>query len=400
MSFFGTYSSLSVRGFGGMSNTDIIPNYTRSGNIVSGTGFSISINDSGNTVGYSNPMTSQPNLAASFATVQNRTTGNINFLVANSNVNNYGWSIAIDGIGNTIVVGAEAAVQPYANSGPYIWNRTGANTWSILQKLSMPSGGNIIGNIGLFGLFTAIDKTGNYVAIWGARGNAPAYGTVFIYNKVGNTFSLQQQIVPPVQVAENTLSFGQQLDFANAGNILVIGESAYSNNRGAIHVYNRTGNIWNLTNTITPNNSSANQYFSLGTLNSNDANYIIGVDANQNDNTASLYVFRKNESNNYIQLQQIPVAPGLVSGSIRLAMDGTGRYFSMADQYTTVGSNANAGKVITYYYGNENYIQNQQIVGNIANQRLGLALDLNENANTMVISQFNPGGAFVYLANA
>lgn len=387
MSFYGTYSSLSARGFGGGAGSNDLPFYEPTGNLVTiDNGAQSDVNNSGNTVVYGDPFfgSGNPNLVARYAVVQNRDNGNLRFLLANANVNFYGQTVGIDGIGNTIIIGAEA-IGFYTNTGggPYIWVRSGANTWSLTQKIAVPSGGNITGNTISFGMFTAIDKTGNSIAVQGISnvGNNTTYGTVFVYNRTGNTFSLQQQIIPPNPIpGVFNRTFGEQLSFANNNNTLIIGEkNAYANLSGAIHIYNRTGNSWNFQNTIVPNNQFANQQFTLLT-NNYAGNIIIGTGQTEptNNNTA-YYVFIKNQSNNYIQVQQLTNPPAAENA----VMNEIGTTF-ITSSYL---ANSNLGQINTFYYGNDNYIQNQTIVGNLANQRLGKSIALNASGNILIVVQ-------------
>ena len=105
----------------------------------------------------------------------------------------FGYSVAMNGDGTVVAVGARGADGTITNSGAvYIFTRSGS-TWSQSQKIPMPSPSGSA----YFGESCMITPDGNYLAIgaWQAAGagNPHGYpGSVYVYTNNGsNSFSLQ-----------------------------------------------------------------------------------------------------------------------------------------------------------------------------------------------------------------
>lgn len=105
----------------------------------------------------------------------------------------FGYSVAMNGDGTVVAVGARGDDEGTGNSGSvYIFTRSGS-TWSQSQKIPMPSPSSSA----YFGESCMITPDGNYLAIgaWQAAGagNSESYpGSVYVYTNNGsNSFSLQ-----------------------------------------------------------------------------------------------------------------------------------------------------------------------------------------------------------------
>ena len=165
---------------------------------------------------------------------------------------NLGTAVAADG--DTAIFGAPSAgrvLSPMGNVEPHgaawIFVRTGG-VWTQAQKLLAPDG--VAGDY--FGNGVAISK--DTIAIGAPRrniGSVPSEGTVYVYVRSGNQWSLQQEIVLP-QLAPDA---GPDSDeFGNAialdGDTLIAGtdQRRVDGNRfqGSVFVYVRSGATWSL----------------------------------------------------------------------------------------------------------------------------------------------------------
>jgi hypothetical protein len=152
----------------------------------------------------------------------------------------FGWSIAISGDGNTAIVGAR---YEDGTGSAYIFTWSGT-TWSEQQKIqaSDKQGGDE------FGWSIAISDDGN-TAIVGAYREG-SIGAAYIFTRSGTSWSEQQKIQASNKQADdefgwsvaisgdgNTTIVGARLDDANTGTGIVY-------DAGAAHIFTRSGTTW------------------------------------------------------------------------------------------------------------------------------------------------------------
>lgn len=139
--------------------------------------------------------------------------------ILETNVKSFGY--ASDSDDNSLIIGSYAA----ANAKIYEYNSV-TETW--VEKLSVTKTGR-------FGFKVAIN--GN----WAAVSNIPASGngSIFMYRKVGTTWSEFSRIDVPTDISG--LGFGTAV--AISGNTMVIGHRQ-ANNVGGAHVYEWNGTAW------------------------------------------------------------------------------------------------------------------------------------------------------------
>lgn len=164
--------------------------------------------------------------------------------------------------GDVLVVSARLADSTGVNSGAaYVFNRN-AGIWTFSQKLVPP--GLDAGDE--FGLDISID--GPTLAI-GARsddlsGGRTDAGSVYIYNRVGSTWLLLQQIFAPDGAAGDAFGFGIKL----RGTTLVVG-SPFDDHPGVIdggsaYVFTLQGASWIFSRKIVPSDVQAGDLFGAG----------------------------------------------------------------------------------------------------------------------------------------
>lgn len=147
-------------------------------------------------------------------------------------------SASISSNGNYVAVG-----QLYAGT-PEVY---------IFYKGSLPyTQQQLISGSGLFGVEVSLNDNGDYLAISDISTSSGPYvnvGTVYMYNRVGTTWSLQATITPPTP--STSLEFGFTTSMNPAGNILVIGARDVAGAIGYTYIYTRTGSTWSLQQTLT-----------------------------------------------------------------------------------------------------------------------------------------------------
>ncbi|MET0534146.1 MAG: FG-GAP repeat protein, partial [Steroidobacter sp.] len=228
--------------------------------------------------------------------------------------------------GNTVAVGARN-VSPHGQVYVFVYS---GGSWSQ-QAVLAPSGSGAA----TFGAVVALSDDGNTLAVGdyaessnatGINGDpnnslAQGSGAVLVFTRSGSTWTQQAYIKASNTEAGDT--FGQAVALSADGNTLAVGaynessaatgvngdqsdNSALSS--GAVYVYTRAGTQWSQQAYVKASNTESNDTFGLqlalsadgrvlavGTF--NEAGNGIGVDADQDDNSALLsgavYVFER-----------------------------------------------------------------------------------------------------------
>ena len=186
-----------------------------------------------------------------------------------------GGSVAVSG--DTVLVGA-ANVQsdegvPYVGAA-YVYVRDG-NGWTEQAKLTASDG-------------VQYDYFGARVALYGNTALVGSLGeAAYIFVRNGSTWTQQAKLTEP-----GAAYFGQSV--ALHGDTAMVG--AYSS--GEVYVYGRSGTVWTLQQTLTPNEPSAGFRFGVG-LGFDGTTLIVGAQSANVPglvNAGAAYVFEYNGS--------------------------------------------------------------------------------------------------------
>ena len=192
----------------------------------------------------------------------------------------FGCSVAISNDGNTIAVGARSWDGSYTNEGAaYVYTRSGT-TWTEQTKLyptqEVPNAG---GSNPYFGSSVSISNDGNSLLV-GMQNESNTMGNntgaALFYTRSGSSWTRQQIIAPPSHIA-SAEQFGKSSHISGDGNTIVIG-SPYRDdtylNSGSVFIYNRSGNTFSLDTEIV--GSQSNLYWSEDLCISDDGLTFIG----------------------------------------------------------------------------------------------------------------------------
>jgi hypothetical protein len=180
--------------------------------------------------------------------------------VANSS---FGFSMALSGDGNYMVVGA----PDYTGTGPssgvaYVFYNSGG-TWTqqaLIQLFSSAANDQ-------FGYSVAIDYSGSTIAIGAPQNNAT--GSVYVYARSGSSWNIQATLNS--STAQSGEQFGRSLSIDPSGSYLIIGAPFYDSgpdtNRGRAILYTRSGVIWTQGNIFTGNALTNDRYGSFVAIN-------------------------------------------------------------------------------------------------------------------------------------
>jgi hypothetical protein len=236
---------------------------------------------------------------------------------------NFGAALSVDG--ETLLAGAPGTELERAHNGgaAYIYQRQGKD-WveqaRLLPDPPQPSSG--------FGFAVALSgKTAAVGARYASNPRAGnASGAVYIYIQQGNRWKLQARLAAPDGAPFDL--FGDAL--ALQGDILAVGARAADDlqgqrNTGAVYVYHRKDDIWNLAARLAPGDLNAEAHFGLSLA--LDGQVLVvgapGYDSPPSFGSGSVYVFRLS-GGNWVQEARLGVETPQASAQFgsKIALQG------------------------------------------------------------------------------
>lgn len=167
----------------------------------------------------------------------------------------YGNGIALSG--DTLVVGASSdATNGLIAGAAYVYVRNG-HTWSLQQKL-FPSDPSPLAQFGI-----AVDIVGDTIVIGAYGDDDSGYGTgaAYVFRRNGTVWTEEQKLKASDEQAES--SFG--LSVSINGQTIAVGSPSASSPEtqfcGAVYAFVNNGSGWQQQAKITPNNTMPNQQF-------------------------------------------------------------------------------------------------------------------------------------------
>jgi len=166
---------------------------------------------------------------------------------------NFGWLVSL--YQDTLVVGTGGDDTGAEDAGScYVYTRAGS-TWTLQQKINNPTPAEY----DYFGYPVSLYENTLAVGAYDDTGAEDA-GSVYVYTRVGSTWTLQQTISnPSPAVGDN---FGENISLYQ--DTLVVGASqddTGAEDAGSVYVYTRTGSIWTLQQTINNPSPTSFDYF-------------------------------------------------------------------------------------------------------------------------------------------
>ncbi len=294
----------------------------------------------------------------------------------------YASDVAING--NTAAVGSLQAFHGTV----YLYTLTGTN-WAQTQLLSTG-----LSTFESFGRSVALNENTLAIGQPDTLGTNPA--AVYVYTNVAGVWSLQQKILEVDPVLPGDFGIAVDLDETD----LAVGnrsESSITNTSGAVYVYTKVGNNWELQAKLKANDPSNSAL--LGTTVAIDGNTVLaGTLGNAS------YVFTRSGTN-WTQQQKLlppPLQPTNGFGGI-VALEGdvaavggqqtlNGTNNGAVYIFNRIGTNWSAGQILTlpgtdtnFVFANSLAIRNGKIVVGLP----GRSADGFDAAGTVVIFTFN-----------
>ena len=265
----------------------------------------------------------------------------------------FGWSVAISGNGNTAIVGAryESVSQWSKKQGAaYIFTRSGS-TWTEQQKITASDRQAY----DLFGTSVAISGDGD-TAIVGADGEdtgASDAGAAYIFTRSGTTWTQQQKIQASDKQAYD--NFGTSVAIDDDGDTVIVGaEHAWFGNSGyagAAYIFTRSGTSWTEQQIITASNPAALDYFGHSVAISDDGNTaIVGGGGGGSDG----YIFTRSGTT-WSEQQKIQ------KSCTSVAISGNGNTAILGAQFDDPGGTTDAGAAYIFARSGTTWSQQNEI---------------------------------------
>jgi hypothetical protein len=143
----------------------------------------------------------------------------------------FGTAVALSASGDTLVVGASAYS---AKGAAVVFSRNETGGWTVQSAILADGSAN-----GFFGWSVAINGAGDRIAVGAYKDNVQGsgYGAVYIYSRNETlSWSYQQRVLPSDSVSTINRYFGWSLSLSSSGDTLVVGayrEGATGTNIGA-----------------------------------------------------------------------------------------------------------------------------------------------------------------------
>ncbi len=235
----------------------------------------------------------------------------------------FGYSIDVSS--NTIVVGAPVDMvnSVYGQGSAYVFARNG-QFWSLQQKLTA----NVGVDSAFFGWSVAINGPGDTIVV-GAYQDGPGFGnrpgSAYVFTRNGTTWIQRQRLT--AFDGQNTDQFGLKVDIQS--NRIIVGaplKDGLYDNQGAAYIFNNSGNQWIFNSKLTANDGRATDQFgsSVSIAGEIVAVGAPGVDINANTRQGAAYTFMLN-GNAWIQQQKLLAWDGMAfddfGSSVAVAVD-------------------------------------------------------------------------------
>jgi hypothetical protein len=304
----------------------------------------------------------------------------------------FGYSVAISGDGNTAIVGSyfDDIGANDSQGSAYVFVRSG-NVWTSQQKLTAADGAG--GD--RFGVSVGLSADGN-TAIVGAYldqvGANLNQGSAYVFTRTAGVWTQQQKIVASDGAAGDWFGFATAI--SADGSTVIVGaylDSIGANgSQGSAYVFARAANVWSQQQKLTASDGAAGDKFATTVDLSGDGNTaIVGArfhDVGANDSQGSAYVFVR-AGGVWTQQQKVVAADGAqydnFGDSVAISDDGNTALIGADRDDNWFGS--------AYVFSRSAGIWTQQqklTPTNRSNEQFGLGVSLSGDGSTAAITSF------------
>ncbi len=219
----------------------------------------------------------------------------------------FGISVAIDALGDTIVIGANG--QDDATGAAYVYTANGL-TWTRTARLTATDGAP--GHY--FGEYSAIEPGGRLIVVGASGALGGTYpGAAYVFTKAGSAWTQVAELTASDGVASDLFGFAVGIG-ADGGTILVGAPThtrSSSSNFGAVYVFTRLGATWTQTDELAPApGGPSSDWFGFSiSVGAGGGTALIGVWEQVAGSTGAAYVF-SNDGSSWRQAGRLTPADG------------------------------------------------------------------------------------------
>ena len=189
----------------------------------------------------------------------------------------FGYSVAVDGDTNTIVVGARGDESD--TGAAYVFTKV-AGVWSQVAKLTASDGAAD----DEFGISAAVD--GGTIVV-GARGDDSDTGAAYVFTKVAGVWSQVAKLTASDGAADDEFGISAAVD----GNTAVVGARGDDSDTGAAYVFTKVAGVWSQVAKLTASDGAADDEFGISVA--VDGGTIVVGGRGDDSDTGAAYVFTK-----------------------------------------------------------------------------------------------------------
>ncbi|MFC1615692.1 FG-GAP repeat protein [Patescibacteria group bacterium] len=306
----------------------------------------------------------------------------------------WGWSVDINDTGEYAIISGDGS-SANTDATAQVFVRSG-DTWSLQQEL-IPS--DFAFGDGL-GQSSAINAAGDYI-ILGAFADDDAgnkSGSAYIFTRSGTTWTEQDKLTASDAAAED--QFGWSVDISDAGDVAVIGsyleETAPDKATGAVYAFTRSGTTWTEQQKLEANVELDNSSFGYDVAIDSSGDYIVvGVpyDNDNGGNAGAVYLFSESGGT----WSQEDKYVGAVVGGDELGWDvgisdNGNKIIAAAVGDDTEENRAGAVYILSRSGGTLSQFQKLTISGAAAFDNFGDAVAITDNGEWLAIGAFGAGG--------
>jgi len=314
----------------------------------------------------------------------------------------YGYASALNGDGTYLAISKQGKdVNGVYNTGSvYIYTRIG-NTWTLQTEI-YPTDLIISGD---FGKSLSFSDDATYLAI-GASTSEPN-GVAYVFTRSGSTWTQQAKIS-----GASEGDFGNSVSINSDGTYLAVGwYNDGGSDTGSVIIYTRAGSTWTQQQKLVASSPISYQRFGNSVSINSDATYIAigayGQSGFVGSDTGSVYVFTRSGSTWTQQTRlQASDAAALDYFGTSVSINSDATYIAVGSEYDDNSAGTNAGSAYIFTRSGSTWTEQTRLQASdgAVNEIFGNNVSLNGRADILVVTSWtnipdkpnDPGSAYVF----
>jgi len=306
------------------------------------------------------------------------------------NTDYFGYSVAISGNNNTMIIGAAGDDQDVEsfNGAAYIYEFSNSG-WNQQTKLLASD----IQGFAAFGCSVDISQDGNTVAVGAFGSNSASVdpeftgnGAVYIFTRSGSTWTQQAKLL--ASDLDSSDSFGSSVSLSTDGNMVVVGapneDTSPNSFNGAAYVFTRSGSIWTQESKFIA--SDPGDYFNFGrsvSLSSDKSTAAVGCPG-----ASATYVFTRSGTS-WTEQEKLVASDGEGSEGFgyEVSISSNGNIVLVGAYTEDTLANTDNGAAYVFARSESTWTQQAKLLASDAegNDNFGISVNISNDGNTAII---------------